>query len=640
MPDKTPILALPVLVPNQAQPYVTHNDALRRLDILVQLSVIAFGAETPPALPGEGDLYALGAAPVAEWAGQADALAAWIDGSWLFLAPQPGWRAWDRDAGLLRVWDGTAWARPPAELDNVTGVGIGTASDAVNRLAVVSEATLFSHDGAGHQLKINKAGAAETASLLFQSNWTGHAEMGLAGGTDFAIKVSGDGSTWTEALRFDAATGEATGAAVQSGAADTTPGRVMLNGAGGWHGNVATTADDANTAAYGGMFMTSDLSTATNWPSWFGSGPGSLLVVAGVNANNFVQFAFAQNAGIDPAYRNYRAGAFGSWERLPVQGYDADFANLSLSSDMTMTRAANSIIKRNDTAGVQYLFGGTGATDGAGVSLFGSTQATNPNLMVLEGDSIIFRKVDNTEHARIDSSGNVGIGTSSPVAKTMIEQGTAGTDVLIARATSATFARHLLYAKASRAATIDYNFFLAMSDDGVSQDIEFKLKGDGNGTCDGSWTGGGADYAEYFEWLDGNPTREDRRGLSVVLDGAKIRPAVTGEVPFGVISGNPSVIGDGDIDRWKEKYLRDDFGSYLWEAYEITDEDGGAVIQQRRRLNPAYDPTLDYTPRSERPEWDVVGLMGKLRIRKGQPVAPSWIRMRDVSVEVEEWLVR
>lgn len=230
MPDQTPILALPVLVPNQAQPYVTHNEALRRLDILVQTRVLEFGAETPPALPEEGDLYALGAAPVAEWAGQAQKLAARIDGAWLFVAPQQGWRAWDQAAGVLRVWDGAGWVRPPADLENVAGVGIGTASDPANRLAVKSDAVLFSHDGAGHQLKINKAGDSDTASLLLQSGWTGHAEIGLAGDTDLAIKVSPDGSTWTEALRFDAASGEAFGAAVQSGATDTAAGRIPKMG--------------------------------------------------------------------------------------------------------------------------------------------------------------------------------------------------------------------------------------------------------------------------------------------------------------------------------------------------------------------------------------------------------------------------
>jgi hypothetical protein len=32
--------------------------------------------------------------------------------------------------------------------------------------------------------------------------------------------------------------------------------------------------------------------------------------------------------------------------------------------------------------------------------------------------------------------------------------------------------------------------------------------------------------------------------------------------------------------------------------------------------------------------------MGKLRIRKGQPTGSRWIKMRDVSATVEEWLVR
>jgi hypothetical protein len=30
----------------------------------------------------------------------------------------------------------------------------------------------------------------------------------------------------------------------------------------------------------------------------------------------------------------------------------------------------------------------------------------------------------------------------------------------------------------------------------------------------------GADYGEYFEWKDGNPNREDRRGLFVTFDGS------------------------------------------------------------------------------------------------------------------------
>ncbi|KUP93873.1 hypothetical protein TRIHO_13650 [Tritonibacter horizontis] len=69
-------------------------------------------------------------------------------------------------------------------------------------------------------------------------------------------------------------------------------------------------------------------------------------------------------------------------------------------------------------------------------------------------------------------------------------------------------------------------------------------------------------------------------------------------------------------------------------------DDAVRVTQQRRCLNPAFDPAEAYQPRSERPEWDFVGLVGKLRLLKGQPVGARWIKMRDVSASVEEWLVR
>lgn len=201
-------------------------------------------------------------------------------------------------------------------------------------------------------------------------------------------------------------------------------------------------------------------------------------------------------------------------------------------------------------------------------------------------------------------------------------------------------------------------------------DIEHRLQGDGNAYADGSWFGGGADYAEMFEWLDGNPENEDRRGISVVLEGDKIRPAEFGEDPIGVISSSPVVLGDSSWNKWSEKHLRDDFGSYIWESHEViewTDENGklcsyeSHIIPENveipenhivktvdnngnpfkhRKINPLWDPNLEYIPRENRPEWSPVGLMGKLRIRKNQPTGSRWIKMRDVSEQVEEWLVR
>ena len=235
-----------------------------------------------------------------------------------------------------------------------------------------------------------------------------------------------------------------------------------------------------------------------------------------------------------------------------------------------------------------------------------------------------------TERMRLDSRGylkvsNGGTYWSLPTGYHELGQ-TANLPAVVIHTNHATYASQLIAPIVARAANSVYQFFYAYSGNGT--DVEFNLRGDGNGYCDGSWNGGGADYAEYFEWSDSNPDAEDRRGISVVLDGNKIREAVTGEDPIGVISGNPSVVGDAAWNKWSGKYLRDEFGSYL------LDENGD------RQLSPAFNPDVEYVSREQRPEWDCVGLMGKIRIRKGQVTGSRWIKMRDINDSVEEWLVR
>ncbi|MGC9371102.1 MAG: DUF2793 domain-containing protein [Paracoccaceae bacterium] len=157
MTDQSPRLSLPYLQPSQAQKHVTHNEALERLDALVQLSVAGFGAETPPGQPATGEIHALGPAPTGDWAGQGGKLAVRGQTAWQFIAPQEGWRAWGVQEQELRVYSGGVWV---PQLQNLDGLGIGTSSDATNRLAVAADASLFSHAGTDHRMKINKAGAA------------------------------------------------------------------------------------------------------------------------------------------------------------------------------------------------------------------------------------------------------------------------------------------------------------------------------------------------------------------------------------------------------------------------------------------------------------------------------------------------
>jgi hypothetical protein len=119
------------------------------------------------------------------------------------LAPASG----GGTANFLRA-DGT-WAAPPdpTALQNLSLLGVNATADATNKLAVASSAILFNNVGNGMQVKVNKNAAADTASFLFQTNFSGRAEFGTAGDDDFHFKVSADGSTWFEALTINRTNG-------------------------------------------------------------------------------------------------------------------------------------------------------------------------------------------------------------------------------------------------------------------------------------------------------------------------------------------------------------------------------------------------------------------------------------------------
>ena len=139
-----------------------------------------------------------------------------------------------------------------------------------------------------------------------------------------------------------------------------------------------------------------------------------------------------------------------------------------------------------------------------------------------------------------------------------------------------------------------------------------------------------ADYAEFFEWLDGNPNKEDRVGYFVTMDGDKIRIAnPDDEYILGIVSGEPFVLGNGDCDVWNGMFLRDEFRRTIYEPApkieEILDDEGnptgefeeieGAFEGIRPKLNPKYDHTQTYISRFDRPEWAPIGMLGVLAVR-------------------------
>ena len=232
----------------------------------------------------------------------------------------------------------------------------------------------------------------------------------------------------------------------------------------------------------------------------------------------------------------------------------------------------------------------------------------------------------------IDTGARVGIGTAPDSNKQLkVLTDGASNQSAVFTADNASYATEVLNVFTTRAGNSAFALYKGHSNS--NNDVEFSVRGDGEVSADGSFSGGGADYAEYFEWKDGNISDENRVGCSVVLDGNQIRKATSDDTAsniIGVVSANPAIVGDGDTEKWKQKYLRTDFGNY------DLDENGD------RKLNPKWDESKkdEYVSREDRKEWDTVGLMGKLRMLKGQPTGDRWIKMRDISDTVEEWLVR
>jgi len=267
------------------------------------------------------------------------------------------------------------------------------------------------------------------------------------------------------------------------------------------------------------------------------------------------------------------------------------------------------------------------------------------------GANAVQHFVNGSERLRVDSSGFVGIGESTPRKMLHITKNDSD-GIIILDADGATTDHQIVFAKDyGTGGTTGGNYFGvgvdgsendfiiafdANSQASLAADKILSLTHDGNLAVDGSSSTGGADYAEYFEWSDGNNSSEDRRGYSVALTGNKIRKATSDDAAtsiIGVVSSTPACLGDSAWKDWHGKYEKDDYGNYIMQNGE-------------RVLSSSYDNTQTYVPRKDRNEWDAIGIVGKLRLRAGQPTGDRWIKMRDIAtdddgnVTVEEWLVR
>ncbi|MGN6516307.1 MAG: DUF2793 domain-containing protein [Rhizomicrobium sp.] len=219
MTDTTPRAGAPLLAAAQAQKHVTHNEALYQFDALIGARFLDRDLSAPPPSPSDGDAYLVKATGTGAWAGQDGKIAYCADGGWRFYAPFAGLVAYVSDEAANIVYDGASWAACGSGGGGSTTatpmLGINATADSTNKLSVTSNAALFAGEsvaggGTGDmRITLSKDAAGNTASLLYQDAFSGRAEIGLAGDDDFHFKVSPDGSSWTDAIVIDSATGAA-----------------------------------------------------------------------------------------------------------------------------------------------------------------------------------------------------------------------------------------------------------------------------------------------------------------------------------------------------------------------------------------------------------------------------------------------
>ncbi|AGG54705.1 hypothetical protein PROG_00052, partial [Prochlorococcus phage P-SSP10] len=184
---------------------------------------------------------------------------------------------------------------------------------------------------------------------------------------------------------------------------------------------------------------------------------------------------------------------------------------------------------------------------------------------------------------------------------------------------------------------------------GNAENKRFDLRTDtGNGQAQNDWQDDQFDFAEFFEWSDGNPNGEDRIGHTVAVDGltGKIKIAAEGDAVIGVVSGTAAFTANCAAMGWHGKYIRDEWGRYRFDL--VKDEDGNQLYSDLNKKhekitlveNPDWDQTKEYYSRDERKEWDKIGIIGQCYVRKAAVIPSSWIKLKEIDSTKDFYLIK
>ena len=185
--------------------------------------------------------------------------------------------------------------------------------------------------------------------------------------------------------------------------------------------------------------------------------------------------------------------------------------------------------------------------------------------------------------------------------------------------------------------TIDDWLYLRDMSNAENKRFQFNVNS-GNAGATNDWEDDQFDFAEMFEWSDGNPSGEDRIGNTVAVDGltGKIKIAEDGDTVIGVVSGTAAFTANAGVMGWQGQYLRDEWGRYIYEDNPNVDGTPGKIF----KVNPDFDPTKEYQTREERKEWDKIGIIGQCYVRKTAVKPSSWIKLKEVDSTKDFYLIK
>ena len=281
----------------------------------------------------------------------------------------------------------------------------------------------------------------------------------------------------------------------------------------------------------------------------------------------------------------------------------------------------------------------------------------------------------NRQGVNVFSDGALGIGTMEKFDNSTLNvyHRQQGNGVQIA-VPSKDFVDSAIRVDVNSATSKNWNVLRATADstDGNYQTDIAKINGQGDILIAGSLFTNNGGYAEMFEWADGNHRGESRYGFTVTVDAAgKLRIADEGDSVLGVVVPGAAFIGNSQWGFWKDKFQKDEYGIAKKTEYDIvewldtettklhsyykqslpaefslpenaveiqTDEFGNALNMPL--VSPEFDSEQEYVGRPDRNEWAIVCVLGTVPVYKGQTVAKSWIKLNELSDEIELMLIK